>query len=396
VKKILILLFCSTSAMASFSGYTYRRTLTIDHAKVSTGTLTYTNFPVLFQDTDVTLSTGVGGHFSNTNAYDMIFSTNSTCNFSLKFDTETFNNTGSAQTNIYIQVPIISSTTDTLLYACYGNAAITTYQGISTATWDSNYLGVYHLGTFSAAQNLPAIDSTSNNNLGTVYGSTVTSSGQIDGAGSFVATSSNSISLGTPSMYSQLQVPMTISAWYYPFSSDGNGNEIVSNQDEPVTKAILLGATFIEAWTSEATCTSNHGFIWTGAGTPLSQAWHYIVETVSGTISSPQLTLALDGYAPQSFSPAAFCASPSNSFPTVIGGNKQASAGVSNSSFNGFIDEVRISNIARSADWNQTEYNNQHSPSTFMSIGAEVGGPVIYYPTTIQGTTRIRGNVKIL
>ena len=38
-------------------------------------------------------------------------------------------------------------------------------------------------------------------------------------------------------------------------------------------------------------------------------------------------------------------------------------------SFDGLIDEVRVSNAARSADWIQTEYNNQSSPSTFYSLG---------------------------
>ena len=43
--------------------------------------------------------------------------------------------------------------------------------------------------------------------------------------------------------------------------------------------------------------------------------------------------------------------------------------------FNGTIDEVRISNTARSADWIQTEFNNQSSPSTFFSVGSEEPAP---------------------
>ena len=39
--------------------------------------------------------------------------------------------------------------------------------------------------------------------------------------------------------------------------------------------------------------------------------------------------------------------------------------------FNGLIDEVRISQAARSDDWIKTEYNNQSSPSTFYSVGSE-------------------------
>jgi hypothetical protein len=35
------------------------------------------------------------------------------------------------------------------------------------------------------------------------------------------------------------------------------------------------------------------------------------------------------------------------------------------------LDEVRISSVARSAGWIATEYANQHSPSTFYSVGAD-------------------------
>jgi hypothetical protein len=39
--------------------------------------------------------------------------------------------------------------------------------------------------------------------------------------------------------------------------------------------------------------------------------------------------------------------------------------------FNGFIDEVRVSNIARSSDWINTEYKNQNNPAVFYTIGSE-------------------------
>ena len=39
--------------------------------------------------------------------------------------------------------------------------------------------------------------------------------------------------------------------------------------------------------------------------------------------------------------------------------------------FSGTIDEVRLSNVARSANWITTEYNNQKPGSTFVSLGGE-------------------------
>ena len=36
--------------------------------------------------------------------------------------------------------------------------------------------------------------------------------------------------------------------------------------------------------------------------------------------------------------------------------------------FDGLIDEFRISDVVRSADWILTEYNNQNSPETFYMV----------------------------
>jgi hypothetical protein len=39
--------------------------------------------------------------------------------------------------------------------------------------------------------------------------------------------------------------------------------------------------------------------------------------------------------------------------------------------FDGTIDEARISNVARSAAWISTCYNNQYNPSSFCTVGSE-------------------------
>ncbi len=43
--------------------------------------------------------------------------------------------------------------------------------------------------------------------------------------------------------------------------------------------------------------------------------------------------------------------------------------------FSGIIDEVRISNTNRSADWILTEYNNQKTPATFHYYATEESAP---------------------
>lgn len=39
--------------------------------------------------------------------------------------------------------------------------------------------------------------------------------------------------------------------------------------------------------------------------------------------------------------------------------------------FDGLLDEIRISNVVRDSDWITTEYNNQNSPGTFITVGTE-------------------------
>jgi outer membrane protein assembly factor BamB len=50
---------------------------------------------------------------------------------------------------------------------------------------------------------------------------------------------------------------------------------------------------------------------------------------------------------------------------------------LSNGGFAGQVDEVQVSNVARLLAWIQTEYNNQNSPSTFYSVGAENASGVV-------------------
>lgn len=402
--KWLALLFLSGNAMALCPGYTYERQLTINSSQVSTGTLSYTNFPVLFQDTDPTLSTATtGGHMLSAGAFDMIFSTNPNGFPLIHWDTETYNNTGTGQTNIWLQVPTVSSSTNTTLWTCYGSTSVTTYQGISTGTWDSNYIGVYHLASTSTITNgqIFVVGSSSNTNPLVVNGSTSSPSGIIDGAASFTAAATDYIDLrANPAMNPPPQAPMTFSAWYYAYRPSNNttfNKQIVSNaQTNPYTIDISLINNQLQFVQSKVGCTVQ-GFNYTGAGNAISTGvWHYVTESISGTVSAPFATVSVDGKFDSSVALSAMCASPTAQ-ATGIGASISNAGGAGGSNaggWDGLIDEVRFSSSARSNDWITTEYNDQLSPSTFMTIGPELGPPGI--SIKINGTVRVRGNQVIL
>lgn len=391
MKRILaFLLFMASPAMASFGNFQYRRILTINHTQVSTGTLTYTNFPALFQTTDVRLSTAPFGHLLNPNGYDLVFSSDPSCasKYFLHWDTDTINTNGTTQDNIWVQIPSISSTTDTIDYLCYGSTSTTSYMGYSTATWDSNYQGVYHLGISTTNALVYAIGSTSNTVAASVTGSTSTTFGKVGGSSVFVTSGTNNISFGNNTGLVQFgAVNLTFSMWYYPTLLSTLGNTLYSDSNgSTLTRWLLLDVSNIQIDLANASC-SPINFVYSGAGNPVAlNTWHFISITVSGTISAPTLTFALDGNSPQNFSPVALCNSPAPYGP-LIGLNNTLRP------FIGNIDEFRFSNTARSQDWVKNEYTTSSAPNSFMSIGLEQPAPI---SVQIDGNVRIKGSQQIL
>lgn len=366
MKKFIVLLFISCPAMASFSGYTYQRTITISSTNVSNVLGTLSNFPVLVSTNDVSLSTttGSGGRL-NSSGMDLIFSTMSDCSFKLFWDTETVQNVGISTFNAWVNLPVLTTATLTAatFYMCYGQSGITTYQGISTNTWDSNFKGVWHL---PGVGGLGLGDSTSNS-LTMTNNSTVTSvAGQVDGAGNFVKASTQYLSNGNAAATA---VPITLEAWVkLADTSFGAGEERVIVSIDKTTGVE-------EFWTGFFNSGGNKiRVVEQGSGLALEQDfgttfdtnWHHVVGVFS-TISA--LALYLDG-ALQTTSPLGTAIAPLGLNGTDIGLitlNTSTLYGPQQ----GIEDEVRISNSARNSDWIKTEYNNQNSPSTFSSIGPE-------------------------
>jgi hypothetical protein len=157
------------------SSYTYRRTITIDHTKVPN--TDQTNFPVLISGTYSYLATTAnGGNVQNANGYDVIFTSDIGCSTKLNHEVETYNATTGA-VNYWVKVPLLSHTSDTTIYLCYGNSSVTTDQSNKTGVWDANYKGIWHL---SNGTTLNASDSTTNANNGTISGAVATA-GREDG-----------------------------------------------------------------------------------------------------------------------------------------------------------------------------------------------------------------------
>lgn len=117
----------------------FRKTITIDHTKVSTsGGETYVGFPVLVSEaTDASLAA-----HAKSNGFDILF-TSSDGTTKINHELETFNS-ATGKLVAWVQVSGLSTSVDSVLYMYYGNPGASDQQNVA-GTWDSHYKGVYHL-----------------------------------------------------------------------------------------------------------------------------------------------------------------------------------------------------------------------------------------------------------
>jgi RHS repeat-associated protein len=350
---------------ASWSnGYSFRRAIEIDHRKIPN--TDQANFPLLISGTYAFLATTAnGGGVTNSNGYDIIFTSDAAGTNILPFEREFYSPSNGA-VSYWVQVPTLSHTADTLIYMFYGNGNITADPSNKTGVWDTNFKGVWHLANGSP---LDATDSTSNSNNGASYGP-VGSTGKIGGAASFSG-SNQYIDVGNGTSLQITGSAITVEAWINTSESNPNQwkrilvKETPGNADPFIAYGFdrVANTNFVGFGVSHGAAGTN---VTANSITPLVLgAWTHIVGTYDGSSVKVYLNGTLNAQAATS---------------GAIGGTTQdvvIGADTANSSeyFNGLIDEARISNVARSADWIAAEYNNQNSPATFYSVGiADVNG----------------------
>ena len=349
--KLLIL----TLALASqlLGAYGYNSVLTVDRTKVPN--TNQTNFPMMVSGTydgtggepDLRV-TGSGGKVTDTQGDDIVFGTNSTCSSLLNWEIERYTST-TGVIIAWIKIPTLTTASDYVFYMCYGDAGVTTFQGNVTGTWDSNYIYVGHTPDGTS---LTVLDSTSNANNGTVTGGVVAIVGKIGGAADFNGTTGYVTAGGS---YAPAEL-LTCEAWV---NADAfTGDPVIMGADatdRPYVELLASGKIAVGA------ALLNNPSISTPALS--TGTWYHVVAVMNTTSTPPKIYLngaevAYDqvggGGAVQPFTGLQF------------GSFHNASL-----FFDGKLDEVRYSNVNRSADWIATEYNNQNSPLTFYSVGAE-------------------------
>lgn len=344
--------------------YAYCEAIVVDHTKLGSSDLT--SFPVLIVGSSNTEGTGSGGHATNANGYDVTFyPTNSCSGTKLNWETEIYSASSTSSVWWILPTVTISHTSDTTIgYRCIGNASVTTDQSNKTGVWDSSYAMVQHLPNGTT---LSATDSTSNANNGTISGPTA-GGGLIDGGGTNNGTLGNVISVANSASLSGL-AHITLSYWFKTTTTTaGQGSTAVvalgkhSNSTNGEWYLTLGGATatnnqanftLINSSPTRVNLVASLGTTYTDGN------WHYLTGTYDGST----MTVYFDGSSKATTSQSGTI----NAVNDYVGIFDYAGALSTNNSFNGSMDEVRVSNVSRSADYILTCFNNQSAPTSFYS-----------------------------
>lgn len=329
----------------------YFRALVVQSGQVPS---TQTDFPVLVSVTHADLkSTANGGHVQSASGFDIRPYSNPGLSSTLTYELEFYD----AVNGILVMwVKIASLSSGSVFYLAYGDSGITT-DGSSASTWDSNYKWVAHLGDGTT---LSAKDSVSGNS-GTITAATATA-GQVDGGASFNGTSAQ-INVGHPAALNFAGTKLaTVEAWIKRATATSSGG-IFNNRDSGWTFSLNVapaGAGQMKM--------SKYAVADITVGTvPQDTSWHHIV----GVWDSAEQRVYIDG--------AVTSGVGTNSANFLAGAGEDSRIGFDNVDtdyFDGLIDELRVSNSVRSADWITTAFNNQNAPGTFLVMGTEtpIGG----------------------
>ncbi|MBU4129116.1 DUF2341 domain-containing protein, partial [bacterium] len=332
------------------ANWKYRKSITLQSSQISTTT---DAFPVLATTTLTDLkSYAYDGKVAKNNGHDIIFvdDDNSTL---LNYEREKYDPT-TGEIAYWIKTDI-SSTTDKTIYMYYGNSGASDVS-TTTGVWDDNFVMVQHMHHDWDAS---AVDSTKYDNDGTntnFYSATSSvSTGQVDGAIDFDGVD-DYVNVGQTAFFNSVFASsFTLSIWINPTSN------LVTND---AFLGIGLGGP--------------EGMRWKNAG---DSDWQNIV--INGTSFTASTTLSANTPAYISVTVGSsnvvfyhngiIDGVPLTGQPGYINAVKAFQFGGTNSSYSfpGLIDEVRISNVARTAQWIATEYNNQSDVASFLTIGAE-------------------------
>ncbi|MEM0492792.1 MAG: DUF2341 domain-containing protein [Candidatus Thermoplasmatota archaeon] len=282
-------------------------------------------------------------------ASDVVFTNES--NIKLPHEIEYYNHEN-GHLIAWINITKLQKNRDAFLMLYYGNPNAENQQNIE-GVWDSNYVMIQHLNETTGST---ILDSTSYNNDGTSNGdASLNQTGKIDGAYNF-NTNTDYIEVPTSTTLN-ITGSLTMELWIK--NTPG---------EEPTTRTILNKTR--DAYTIELDQTGTILTAYinnTPTTTILDGNWHYIALVYNQT----SMILYQDGEKINETTKTGSV--PTNNQPLILG-----------KGLAGTMDEVRISNTARTYSYIKTIYQNTKNPQIYAQIEPEQNQTQTYLKITIK------------
>ncbi len=370
--------------------YDFNKSITIDRSKISDASCgaTLINYPMLFSVTDPDLAnTASGGHVTDLQGDDIIFVAHDsvTCggpaSCAVDHEIERYVST-TGELVAWVRIPSVNTAaagSDTVIYVYYGDSTVTSPTENPASVWDSSFKGVWHLEeqVTDEATGGTHNDSTSNANDGTQtrngpFAGEIAGAQDFDGLGDYVEVADDdALSFGDGTN----DTPFSLSAWVYLDTQTSNvivaKDSGTSGQAEWDLYVRSTAGGALALHVDDGYYTNRIGKT-TDAPFPAG-SWHHMAATYDGSKTSAGIRLYIDGAQPaqSDYSAGSYGSMNNTGTPVRIG-----SYSGSGYDMDGRIDEVRISNTARSGCWIDAEYDNESNPGDigapgFYAVGTE-------------------------
>lgn len=262
----------------------------------------------------------------------------------------------------WVRIPTLYCDVDTVIYIHYGNADATEQEN-PTGVWDDNYAAVWHMYDNSTST---ILDSTSNNQDGVKKGANEPqeNDGKIWKCENFDGTDDN-IRIGRVPALEVGDNVWTISGWYKMYVNVANSMLFSYNDDHQG------GAVDIYVYWSGTGVRYQVG----GSGAEQS-------STINDLVTSPifhQIVLQYDGTNALMYEDgivkdngALDFSAPDATYIFAFGYDYNINY------WKGSMDEVRISDVARTPNWIHTAFTIENNPTGAITVGAETANDFTY------------------
>ena len=346
-------------------GWMYRKQITIHHEKVAGDLI---NFPVLIDYIDPDLRDK-----AQDDGDDILFMDGDGVAKKLHHEIEKYEK-NSGELIAWVNCSTYSSK-DSVFYLYYGNENCLNKQDIED-TWDSNYVGVWHMSEPSGN----IVDSTGTKN-GFVSGSPSYQQSAPIGNGVYFDGENSEYFDITDDMYKFYDEDATLEIWVYYSQNRNKYENAISLGKTNTWYPTLMLYKYRSGYGDPAPIAAAQAGL-EGSPTEYGESDEGY-ETVGRWLHQvgrferdAETSLFINGVKQAITSDCSDVRLDEGNFGAFIGKSNYVYGQYQPQSMHGYIDEVRISkNIARSPAWISTEYTNQNDPSGFYSVGPEIPAP---------------------